>query len=305
MAWLIDHIWQTVLFTGVISALAWITRAQSAVLRLWLWRVAALKIVAPFSLLFALGAWLGFPVRHSAIALPASLVAAADAGLRVASPAQSFGLAGGTLTGAAVLMTGVLALCVGFLVTQLRQAREHQRQSLARLSVDVFAETPPLGFLRATLLSTVALVTLTAPMLAGAIKDRHWRQYVLAIDTRNLRAAKLSLSERAHRFGSRTEVLAQPGTVLIRDINLQDLVAMVYGIDNFEVFGGAMPWLEHPHYDVRVAGTLEAAGVFDPYSLRQPVTNYLHDEFGVSIRVNGRCQEPCLNQESFSVERLP
>jgi hypothetical protein len=93
--------------------------------------------------------------------------------------------------------------------------------------------------------------------------------------------------------------------VLIRHINLQDLVAMVYGIGQFEVFGGALPWLSSPHYDVKVDGPVSTPAVFDPYSLRQPVTDYLSHEYGVSIRVNGSCQQPCLNQESFVVERIP
>ena len=56
---------------------------------------------------------------------------------------------------------------------------------------------------------------------------------------------------------------------------------------------------------MKVNGPVSAPAVFDPYSLRQPVTDYLFHEYGVSIRVNGSCQEPCLNQESFVVERIP
>ena len=79
----------------------------------------------------------------------------------------------------------------------------------------------------------------------------------------------------------------------------------MYGIGEFEGFGGALPWLESPHYEGRVTGPVQAPALFDPYSLRQPVTDYLSREFGVAIRVNGSCQEPCLNQESFAVERVP
>ena len=66
-----------------------------------------------------------------------------------------------------------------------------------------------------------------------------------------------------------------------------------------------MPWLEYPRYDVQVVGPLRAPQVFDPYSLRQLVTDYLYDQFGVSIRVNGACQQPCKDHESFVIERLP
>ena len=125
------------------------------------------------------------------------------------------------------------------------------------------------------------------------------------VDTLALRTAKIQLTETAWRFGDRTEVLATRSGVTIRKINLQDLVALVYGIGQFEVFGGALPWLESPHYDVHVTGPVTQPAIYDPYSLRQPLTEYLNQEFGVSIRVNGRCQEPCLNQESFVIERLP
>ena len=66
-----------------------------------------------------------------------------------------------------------------------------------------------------------------------------------------------------------------------------------------------MPWMSSPHYDVKVNGPVNAPRVFDPYSLRQPVTEFLHEQYGVSIRVNGACQEPCGNQESIVVERVP
>jgi hypothetical protein len=131
------------------------------------------------------------------------------------------------------------------------------------------------------------------------------RQVALATDMRLLGKANVALTEVATRFGGRSEILADGQGVTIRYINLQDLVALVYGIDQFEVFGGALPWLEHPHYDVHVTGPLADPAIFDAYSLRQPVTQYLYDQYGVSIRVNGNCQEPCLNQESFVVERIP
>jgi len=55
---------------------------------------------------------------------------------------------------------------------------------------------------------------------------------------------------------------------------------------------------------VQVIGSIDAPKIFDPYALRQPVTDYLYNEYGVAIRVNGSCQEPCVNQQSFRIERL-
>jgi hypothetical protein len=65
-----------------------------------------------------------------------------------------------------------------------------------------------------------------------------------------------------------------------------------------------MPWLEYPRYDVRISGPLRAPEVFDAYSLREPMTRYLYQRFGVSIRVNGSCQEPCPHHSSIMVERV-
>jgi hypothetical protein len=65
-----------------------------------------------------------------------------------------------------------------------------------------------------------------------------------------------------------------------------------------------MPWLSEPRYDVFVTGPVRQPAAFDPYSLKQPMTNYLYAQFGVSIRVNGACQKPCKDFDSFVIERL-
>ena len=65
-----------------------------------------------------------------------------------------------------------------------------------------------------------------------------------------------------------------------------------------------MPWLSEPHYDVRVVGRVHQPRLFDPYALHEPMTKFLHEKFGVSIRVNGACQAPCKDFQSFVIERL-
>ena len=78
-AWLLgriaDHLWQSLLFCALGASLAYLARDNAAVVRLWLWRICSLKFLVPFSLLFALGRWLGFPLMHSADPLPARLKA--------------------------------------------------------------------------------------------------------------------------------------------------------------------------------------------------------------------------------------
>jgi hypothetical protein len=301
----IDHLWQSTWYVVITWLFARVVRSNMASLRLWMWRIAALKFLLPFAWLYSLGGWLGFPVRHSAIPPPQWLTENVASALPWMSPAQSF--ASGIperMAGLAAAMT--LAVFSGRLIrAQLRRAREQRDEEARRIEVSWRDTPPPLGFLQTAAMAGMALVLIVVPVLAGAVQNRLDRQAALAVDTESLRSAKIQLTETDWRFGDRTEVLATHEGVTIRKINLQDLVALVYGIGQFEVFGGALPWLETPHYDVRVTGPVIQPAIYDPYSLRQPLTEYLNQEFGVSIRVNGRCQEPCLNQESFIVERLP
>lgn len=301
----IDHLWQSSLFVGTTWLAAELARSNMASLRLWLWRGAALKFLVPFAGLYAIGGWLGFPVRHSAIPPPQWLTESLASALPWMSPAQAF--ASGMperLSLLAAAMT-LAVLSARLIRAQLRRAREQRDEEARRIAVSWRDAPPPLGFLKTAAFAGMMLMLIVVPVLAGAVQNRLDRQAALAVDIESLRAAKIQLTETTWRFGDRTEVLASPDGVTIRKINLQDLVALAYGIGQFEVFGGALPWLESPHYDVHVRGKVTQPSIYDPYSLRQPLTEYLNQEFGVSIRVNGRCQEPCLNQESFIVERLP
>lgn len=304
MASILDHLWQSTLVVLLIWLLAMLVRSNGTALRLWLWRIAALKILLPFSLLFALGEWIGFPVRHSAIPPPGVLRAAAESANLWTSPLQAFAPTGLVYAGAVLLLLGIAILCAWGLAHEFALATRQHREARASPEADI-GLAPPLGMFKATTLAMSAFCCITAPMLAGALHDRVRRQEALAADIAGLRNAVIAVTETPSRFGGRSEIVAQRDGVLIRHINLQDLVALVYGIGQFEVFGGALPWLSSPHYDVKVTGPVSAPAVFDPYSLRQPVTDYLFREYGVSIRVNGSCQEPCLNQESFVVERIP
>jgi hypothetical protein len=302
---LIDHLWQSIACAAITGGVVFLTRHNSATLQLWLWRLAALKFLLPFSLLFALGGWLGFPVRHSAIPPPAAVIELVSHGLSVAAPAENFDLVASWAAAALTVLLVVAAACLVMIFRGLRRARRLRAEEQARLAADWNYQPPPLGFWQSSLLATVALCTVTLPLIAGATRDRQWRQAMLAIDEVALQSAAIVMDEAPAGAGILSRVTAHPTGVEIRNINLQDLVSLVYGIGKFEVFGGAMPWLEYPRYDVRITGPVRAPEVFDPYSLRQPMTNYLYQQFGVSIRVNGRCQKPCKDYESFVIERLP
>lgn len=304
MAPIIDHLWQSALYVAITWLAARLVRSSAVSLRLWMWRIAALKFVVPFAWVYDAGGWLGFPVRHSAIPPPQWLTDSVAGALLWVSPAQSFASASqARMIGLAAAFT-LAVLSVHLIRAELRRTRD-QRDDERRHFEFSGQDAPPPGFLQTLTLASVTLLLIAGPAVAGAVRNRLDRQAALAVDTEALRSAKIELFETDWRFGDRTEVLATPNGVTIRKINLQDLVALVYGIGQFEVFGGALPWLESPHYDVRVTGTVTQPALYDPYSLRQPLTEYLSTEFGVSIRVNGRCQDPCLKQESFVVERIP
>lgn len=305
LAGIIDHLWQSLAFAAMVAAMAFLTRRNSAALQLWLWRIAALKFLLPFTLLFALGGWLGFPVRHSAVPPPHAVVELVSSGLSIAAPLQSFTLAPPWKVVLLLLSVAAAVACLWGILRRVKDAQRQRDEEVARLEADWHYRPTPLRFWQSTLLASFTLFAISLPLIAGATRDRQWRQEILAIDQQALLSAKIAMSEAPAGIGILSRITADNNGVLIRNTNIQDLVSMVYGIGKFEVFGGAMPWLEYPRYDVRVTGPVRAPEVFDPYSLRQPVTHYLYDQFGVSIRVNGTCQKPCKDYESFVIERLP
>ena len=301
---IIDHLWQSIAFAAIVSGVTYLTRRNSAALQLWLWRIAALKFLLPLGLLFALGAWLGLPVRHTAIPPPPALAALVSKGMLVAAPAQTFVLRPLGAVVALLLLGLVTAGCLWAIARQLKAARQRRDAEAVRREADFRFQPKPLGFWQSALLASVTLLTVSLPVLAGATRDRQWRQKILAIDQQALVTAKIAMSEVPEGIGVVSRVTANKDGVTIRNINIKDLVSMVYGIGQFEVFGGAMPWLSDPHYDVIVKGPVHAPQAFDPYSLKQPMTHYLSAQFGVSIRVNGACQKPCKDFDSFVIERL-
>src|SRR4051812_34622265 len=237
---LVDHLWQSIACSAVVCGLVFVARRNSATLQLWLWRLAALKFLLPFSLLFALGGWLGFPVRHSAVPPPATVVDLVSRGLLVAAPAGTFDLPASWAAAVLVALLGIAAACLAMILRGLRRAERLQVEQRARLAADWNYQPPPPGFWQSSLLASVALCTASLPVIAGATRDRQWRQAVLGVDQVALQSAGISIKEVAAGSGILSRVTAHSGGVEIRNINLQDLVSLVYGIGKFEVFGGAM-----------------------------------------------------------------
>jgi len=296
----VDHLWQSLGFFAIAWLLARMTRPNAASIRAWLWSLAALKFVIPLGWLYAYGARLGFPVRHNALPPPALLSDAVTGALPLATPAQSFAVNSFALVFALILSLFAALICLRWSVRELRLAQRQRQEEEARNWDDQPAAA---GFFKSAALTAAAILVVSMPVLAGAVEDRLWRQAALVVDTQALRSANIRMRE-SESGGMLPSVIASNDHVVIHNINIKDLVALIYGVDQFEVFGGALPWMSSPNYDVNVTGPVHEPEAFDPYSLRQPVTEYLYQQFGVSIRINGACQEPCGRHETFLIERL-
>ena len=289
-----DHLWQSSLFCAAIWLCSLLTRPNAPAVRLRLLFIAAVKLVLPFSMLFALGEWIGFPVKHSADAAPAVLVAAIPAMAPIFTPAKYFALSG--LGAAAYVSTMLFAAAVA--------AHWIRAQTRRELQLPAADESPPsIGFFKAALLTLGASCAILAPLIAGAVEDRQWRHQLLIANSLSLRTARAVLAPAAPGMGARPRVIASASGVQIRNASIRDLVAIVYGVNSYLVFteqmfsSAANPagqfWMTSPRYDIRVDSPIREPQEFDAYAVRQPVTVLLAEQFGLQIQVNKECQPPC------------
>jgi beta-lactamase regulating signal transducer with metallopeptidase domain len=84
MGALINHLWQSTLFCAAVWLITLALRANGAALRHWLWLVASLKFLLPFSALYYVGAMTGLPL--SAETQPAFFAQAVEVTAPVVSP---------------------------------------------------------------------------------------------------------------------------------------------------------------------------------------------------------------------------
>lgn len=89
---LLDHLWQSTLFCGGVWLLTLGLRANGAALRHWLWLLASLKFLLPFSALYTVGAWAGLlpPVAVQPTFFDEAISVAAP----VVSPTSALGASG-------------------------------------------------------------------------------------------------------------------------------------------------------------------------------------------------------------------
>ena len=300
---LADHLWQSLLTCAVLWFFAWLARPNSAQLRLALWRISAAKFVLPYSLLYALGAWLGFPVAHSADTVPASLANSLAAMMPAFLPTQATGMGGAVALAFLALLLFAGSAWARVIHDELGLEKLRVRADAARAARDPDDHPPGLGFWKAALFTASASGVVTAILLAGAVDDRQWRRDLLIANSLSLRGAPVVMQPAAPGMGSRSRVVADDNSVLIRNTNIQDLVALAYGVNHYAVWSDQMYsyesdpadqyWLSVPRYDVRVQAPIREPREFDPYALRNPVTKLLAERFGLQIFVNQKCQPPC------------
>jgi hypothetical protein len=301
---LVDHLWQSCCCCGFAWIFSMITRGNAAVVRLWLWRIAALKLLLPFSLLFALGGWFGFPSPHPADPAPPALMRLFEELMPIATPARAFAWTGLGLAFATLVTLMGTAACAYALRGRLLIERLRAQEEAARRALDVDAIQSRPGFLASALMSAFVLAAVSVPMLAGAVQDRQQRRERLIVNSLSLRNAHFVIRPSASGMGTRFRIDADAHGVTIRNANIHDLVAIVYGVKRHAVItpqmmvqgeSAARSWLHWPRYDVRVEAAVPDPRDFEPYALRQGLTKLLAVEFGLEIYVNGDCQPPCGN----------
>jgi hypothetical protein len=215
------------------------------------------------------------------------------------APAQSHSLQSTAMLTSGVV--GMLASAAGLYLSFLRIGREHAhvlRESL-HVEQEPRAAPPTLGFFKAALLTLLAASVPGVPLLAGAVQDRQQRRDLLISDSLALRSATIRIQAAAPGMGSRVRWVAHSRGVLIRNTNLRSLISAIYGVSPHLIWTNQLSvdaqihWLIAPRYDIEVIGPIRDPRRFEPYALRQPVTQLLAERFGLETYRNGKCQPPC------------
>lgn len=304
VAGLVDHLWQSVCFFALTSGAVFAVRQHSARWRLWMWRIAALKFALPFWLLCTLGAWLGFPVVHAGDLPPPALRDAFALATPIAAPVASAQVSGLALAASLAVMLLATLTCLRTIVAGLHVERWRARDEAERLERDPDDGPSHPGLVTSALLTAICLIIAAAPVTAGAVDDRLHRHELLIANAMSLRTARIAMSVAAPGMGDRSRVIVRAEGVLIRNTNIQGLLALAYGVSPYSVrwLDQMFPedsapeekyWLQLPRYDVRVTAPIPAPEEFDTYALHQIVTKLLADRFGLEVYVKQQCQAPC------------
>jgi len=299
LAALVDHLWQSAWICGAIALLCFICRHDFAPLRLWMWRIAALKFLFPMSILVAMGRRRGFPVKYPDDPAPASLLEASHAIARYASPARMHEWSSWRMLLAVLAVLLLTVACVRWIHRQLRIERERVSAESRRIKSDLDDIVRRPGFLHSALLTACAMLFAALPMLAGALEGRQKHYELLILNAQSLRDAAVTMSPSAPGMGTRYRVDATADGVLVRNVTIQELTGIAYGVTQYYVRGqhaheaGEEDWFTGPRYDVHVTGRVIHPEKFDPFALRGRITRLLAERHGIEIYKNSKCQPPC------------
>lgn len=299
LAGFVDHLWQSAWICGAIILLALICRDDFARLHLWLWRIAALKFVFPIALLVAFGSWLGFPVKYPDDPAPAAMLEAFRTLTSFASPARVHEWNGWRLLLAMLVVLLITAACARWLRRQLHVEQQRVLEESERLARDIDDIVQRPGFFKSALLTASAMLFVAMPVLAGGLEDRQRHYELLVSNAQSMRDAAVTMKPAAPGMGRRYRVVADERGVLIRNVTIQELAGIAYGVTRYYVRGdhfyeeGEQDWFIVPRYDVRVTGRVLEPERFDPLALRARITRMLAERHGLEIYVDSKCQPPC------------
>ena len=299
LAGLVDHLWQSAWICGVITLLVLIARDDFAPLRLWLWRIAALKFLFPFALLVAIGGWLGFHVKYPDDPAPAAMLEVFRTLTSFLSPARVHEWNGWRLLPAMLVALLITAACARWLRRQLQVEQQRVREEAERIERDITDLMPRPGFFNSALLTACAMLFVAIPLLAGGLEDRQRHYELLIRNAQSLRDSAVTMKPAAPGMGRRFRIDADERGVSIRNATIQELAGIAYGVTRYYVRGdhwqneGEQDWFIVPRYDVRVTGRVFDPERFDAFALRARITRMLAERHGLEIYVDSQCQPPC------------
>jgi beta-lactamase regulating signal transducer with metallopeptidase domain len=151
-----------------------------------------------------------------------------------------------------------------------------------------------LGVGKALFLLFATIAAAAVPMFAGAVDGTAHRLELLAMNSRALASAEFSVALATGGPEAQYRVVAARDGVLIRNTTLRDLIALVYGVQRWQV-GGSDEWLDSPRFDIHAVARdpVSEPEEFDPYALHDLTAKLLAAHFDLEIHVNDQCQSPC------------
>jgi beta-lactamase regulating signal transducer with metallopeptidase domain len=151
-----------------------------------------------------------------------------------------------------------------------------------------------LGAAKALSLLFAIIAAAGVPFFAGAVDGTAHRLALLDSNSRTLAAADFSVVLATDGPGAQHRIVAARDGVLILNTTLRDLIALVYGVQRWQV-DGSDEWLDSPRFDIRAVARdpVSEPEALDPYALHDLTAKLLAARFDLEIHVNRQCQSPC------------